>query len=172
MSKLTLKHEVLRFWLQVFQWKIRDTFYIEKWSAKEHTYLGFTWLLGHLERQWEQFCNLGSVSDTMYKKYTNKIYFWFSICTTYNNYIGFYRNNYTNCTTIPIFCNLVVFGIGTKTLNILLSAVTGRCHSTGISIIQGLAITTNESPKGSASPFNPLQWLCHKLRSVSCSGPL
>lgn len=63
MSKLMLKHEDLWFSLQVFQWKIGDTFYIEKWSANEHTYLGFTRLLGHLERKWEQFCNLGSVSD-------------------------------------------------------------------------------------------------------------
>ena len=83
MSKLMLKHEDLRFSLQVFQWKIVDTFYIEKWSAYDHTYLGFTRLLEHLQRKWEQFCNLGSVSDIMNRKYTNKVDFWFSICTTY-----------------------------------------------------------------------------------------
>ena len=82
MSKLMLKHEDLRFLLQVFQWKIGDTF-IEKLSTNEHTYLGFTQLLGHLERKWEQFCDLGCVFDIMNKKYTNKIDFWFSICTYY-----------------------------------------------------------------------------------------
>ena len=70
--------------LQVFRWKIVDTFYIQKWSADDHTFLGFTRLLEHLERKWEQFCNLGSVSEIMNKKYTNKVDFWFSICTTYN----------------------------------------------------------------------------------------
>ena len=59
----------------VFQWKIGDTFYIEKCSANEHTYLGFTRLLQHLERKWEQFCNLGSMSDNMNKKDTKKLTF-------------------------------------------------------------------------------------------------
>ena len=82
-----LKHQDLRFSLQVFQWKIVDTYYIldwmyifimsmkRKWSANDHTYLGFTRFLERLERKWEQFCNLGSVSDTMNKKYTNKVDF-------------------------------------------------------------------------------------------------
>ena len=46
-----LKHEDLQFLLQVFQWKIGDTFYIEKWLANEHTYLGFTRPLGHRPRE-------------------------------------------------------------------------------------------------------------------------
>ena len=48
---------------------------MEKWSANDHTYLGFTRLLEHLERKLEQFGNLMSMPDIMNKKYTNKVEF-------------------------------------------------------------------------------------------------